>query len=267
MGRQSDETREGARMKPLIVVKIGGKAAADSALGPLISEMSSLQDNWAFCFVHGGGAEVTRVSSIFGLQAVFKDGVRQTSEPEMEVVDMVLAGRMNTQLVRRMNAHGLPAVGLTGADAKCFTAKKIAPDSLTGEIVATDNGLLFHLIAAGYLPVLSSVSMDDTGLALNINADEAALHVAISLAADKLVYISDIPGVLAGGECLPALDRKRSEELIGDGTISGGMIPKVQSCLGGLEQGVKEVVIGDYRQQGDLNGLLLGKKGTKLTLD
>ncbi|MDC7126183.1 MAG: acetylglutamate kinase [Spirochaetales bacterium] len=248
-----------------VLIKIGGRAASDeAALKALALEMAQMQNDCSFYFVHGGGAEVTRISEIFGLKAVFENGKRKTSPEEMDVVDMVLGGKMNKYIVRLFSSRGLNAVGISGVDGKTFTGKPAAPDSRTGEITAADPGLLKTISSAGYLPVISSVSMDDEGTALNINADDAALAVAKSIPVDNLIFISDIPGILKNDEVIKSLTPSEIKEETDAGVISGGMIPKVESSVEALRAGLESVIIGGYNKSGDLSRLLEGSSGTKI---
>lgn len=248
-----------------VLIKIGGRAASDeSALAALASEMFMLKDQYSFFFVHGGGAEVTKVSAVFGLEAVFENGVRKTSPEEMDIVDMVLGGKMNKYIVRLFASAGLKAVGICGADGSIFTGEAVAEGSRTGRVINTAPALLNTLADAGYLPVISSVSMDAEGIALNINADEAALAAAESLEADDLIFISDIPGILKNDEVIHKLTPAEIQQEIDAEVISGGMIPKVESSVAALREGVKSVIIGGYNNIGDLAGLLDGSKGTRI---
>jgi acetylglutamate kinase len=253
--------------KPVVVLKIGGRAASvETALRDLVLDMAEMKDSRCFFLVHGGGAEVSRVSKIFGLQPVFKDGIRQTSPAEMEIVDMVLAGKMNKYLVRVFESLGLPAVGLSGSDGSFFTGESIAPaeGNRTGRVTKVDPKAALALARAGYVPVIASTSMDASGGALNINADEAALEIARAAGARALVYLSDIPGILKDGGVIPRLDSAGAEAEIGAGVITGGMIPKVRSSLEALKSGVGGVVIGEFTRRGDLPRLLSRELGTTL---
>lgn len=253
--------------KPLILIKSGGRAAEDSAaLEALAAEMKNLSGEFSFLFVHGGGAAVSAIQKVYGIEPVFRDGIRITSPKEMDLVDMGLAGLMNKKLVRIFSSCGLKPVGLSGADGNLFTGKSIGEQSRTGRIVSTDPSLTGLLMEKGYTPVVCSVSSDRNGVALNINADEAALALGVACGAESIIFISDIPGILDGGRLRPELSEKEITGLIGDGIISGGMIPKVRSSLEALKSGAGTVVIGDYRESGDLKGLLTGKKGTKICL-
>jgi acetylglutamate kinase len=254
--------------KPLVVVKIGGRAAgAEDVLKELVRDMAALREAYGFFFVHGGGAEVSRVTKIFGLQPVFRDGIRQTSAAEMDIVDMVLAGRMNKYLVRVFECLGVPAVGLSGSDGRFFTGCSIDPaaGNRTGRVTRVEPKAALLLAGAGYVPVIASTSMDDRGGALNINADEAALEIASALRAAALVYLSDIPGILKEGRLVSRIGAGEAEREIAAGVITGGMIPKVRSCLEALGSGVGGVVIGEFTRAGDLGRLLRRESGTTIT--
>ncbi|MCF7928476.1 MAG: acetylglutamate kinase [Spirochaetales bacterium] len=216
---------------------------------------------------HGGGAEVSRLSGLLGQEPVFKDGIRMTSSEEMDTVDMVLRGKMNAYIVRRCAAAGLNAVGLSGIDGSLFTGASIDPsgESRTGRVVSAKPDLLAGLLEKGYLPVVSSVSRDSQFKPLNINADEAALHTAMALKADILIFLSDIPGILdENKEVIRRLTPSRAETEITAGIIQGGMIPKVRSSISALAGGVSEVVVGSYTKSGDLASLLEGTSGSSI---
>ena len=253
--------------KKIIVIKTGGKAASDKdAMKDLFIEMKNLSEKYFFVFVHGGGAEVSRISKIFGLEPAFVDGIRLTTEKEMEVVDMVLSGRMNKEIVRLANTSGLNALGLSGSDSLLFTGKKVSSDSYTGNITSVKSDVLKLLMKSSIMPVISSTSMSETGEALNINADEAALAIAADLKADRLFFISDIPGVLKNGNVINIMNEQEVEKEIEEDIISGGMIPKVRSSVSALKKGVRSISIGEYSKKGDLENTLSEKKGTSIIL-
>lgn len=254
-----------------VTVKIGGTAAADkTVLARLAEEMGRLKKDMDLVLVHGGGAEVSKITKVFGLEPVFRDGVRMTSPEEMDIVDMVLAGKMNKYLVRLFNLY-TAAVGLSGSDGRLFTGKCLHCEddgpTCTGNISVVKPHLIEILIEAGFLPVVSSTSMDDNGSPLNINADEAALALAAALPSTDLVFISDVAGILKDGAVIPSLHRISAEAEIASGVIAGGMIPKVRSSLEALESGVERIIIGEYRGTGDLERLLSGSSGTKITAE
>jgi acetylglutamate kinase len=254
-----------------VTVKIGGRAASDkTVLARLAEEIGRLKKDMDIILVHGGGAEVSKVTKIFGLEPVFRDGVRMTSPEEMDIVDMVLAGKMNKYLVRLFNLY-TAAVGLSGSDGRLFTGKCLHcgddETTCTGSITAVNPQLIEILIESGFLPVVSSTSMDEEGLPLNINADEAALALAAALPSSDLVFISDVPGILKDEGIIPVLTRSSAEAEIAAGVIAGGMIPKVRSSLEALEAGVERIIIGEYGDTGDLEKLLAGSSGSKITAE
>lgn len=256
--------------KPLITVKIGGKfAEQDTELRHFAADLLELQGSSRLVLVHGGGAEVSRISRQLGFEPVFREGIRITSPEEMDVVEMILSGKVNKRLVRLFQACGLPAVGLCGADGRIFTGRSLGRvldiRTRTGNVAAVNVELLHVLLRAGYFPVLSSTAADEAGEGVNINADAVAFEVARGLGAASLVFLSDIPGVLKGGKVLGRLDRDGIEAELAAGTIGGGMIPKVTSALEALDGGVGQVVIGQYSGRGSLGALLAGGMGTRLS--
>ena len=209
--------------------------------------------------IHGGGPEIDAWLARLGIERRFVDGLRVTDEATMDVVEMALAGRANKALVAEIARCGGRAVGLSGRDAGILTARPISAElGRTGEITAVDPSLLASLAAQGYVPVLCSVAGDDEGAALNVNADLAAAAVAGALGAAKLVVLSDTPGVLRDrndpASRLSRLGGDEARALIADGTIAGGMIPKVESALRALELGVRRVHLIDA---GTPNALLV----------
>jgi acetylglutamate kinase len=251
-----------------ILVKIGGKAAEDEqSLVSLCDEMLELGKDNRLLLVHGGGAEVSAFSRRLGIEPVFQQGIRQTSAEEMDLVDMVLAGRVNKHLVRLLRTRGIEAVGLSGSDGGIFTGTAMGGDperTRSGEVDSVDPRLLEVLLSTGFLPVLCSTSMDAQGNGLNINADTVAFELAIQLTADALVFFSDIPGVLSDGSVIQTLTAAEARSLIERGVIAGGMVPKVSASLEALDQGVRKVIIGKYEGPGSLARMLDGKQGTRL---
>jgi acetylglutamate kinase len=255
--------------RDLVVVKIGGKAAGEeNRLREMAAEMAALSKGRRFLVVHGGGAEVTAVSKRFGIEATFKDGVRLTSPAEMDVVDMVLSGKANKALVRMLASAGLAAVGLSGSDGAVFTARPMGGDASgaarTGEVDAIDTRLLELLMSHGFLPVLSSTSMDARHRGMNVNADTVAFALAARLGARTLLFLSDIPGVLLDGKVIGDLDAATTRELVDHAVIQGGMVPKVTASLEAVAGGVGAVVIGQYDGPGSLARMLEGASGTRI---
>ncbi|HUX13053.1 MAG TPA: acetylglutamate kinase [Spirochaetia bacterium] len=253
----------------IVAVKIGGRPATDDAGQRLFArELASELLNCRVVVVHGGGAEVSRVSKLLGLEPTFRDGIRMTSPAEMDVVDMVLAGKVNKEIVRRFRSCGVHAFGLCGADGGLFTGTSV--DSVdrnrTAHVAGVDPRPLSILLDAGYVPVVASVSQDVAGWGLNVNADEAALEIAAALQARTLLFLSDTPGIVISGEVARRLTEREIEDAIASQAITGGMIPKARSSVAALKRGVSEIIIGEYRSTGDLSALLGGRSGTHIFL-
>jgi len=259
-------------MSGIVTIKIGGKAAEQEPLvRALAGDIQLLRRESQVLLVHGGGAEVTRLSRQLGIEPVFRGGVRVTSAEEMDIVEMVLAGKVGKRLVRTLQSCGLQAVGLSGADGGIFLAQSLGREgeerTCTGTVSRVRVELLALLLDKGYLPVLCSTSMDERGRGINVNADTVAFELASALKSETLLFLSDTPGVLKDGRVLPRLDREEAEREIRAGRISGGMIPKVTSCLEALEKGARSIIIGQYEAGGDLPSLMRGEKGTRISLD
>jgi acetylglutamate kinase len=272
-----------------VLVKLGGRAIERQDQRLLTAgEIRTLREHHEVILVHGGGYRVTALSERLGIPSRFVDGIRMTGEAEMDVVDMVLAGAVNTQLVRALNHRGVSAVGLTGADARLVTGVAledpgagaateaaagnagrrrpvtVATSTHTGTPDSVSPGILEALLAAGHTPVCGSVAADATGRALNINADDFAVALAGAAAVDACLFVSDTEGVLLQGEIRSALTAAEAEAAIADGSIYGGMIPKVRATLRALSAGSTVAVIGAVRTSGDLTGMLNGTTGTRI---
>ena len=252
-----------------LVIKIGGEVSSDvSLLGPMASEIRELQASRSCLLVHGGGAELSGLMRLVGMEPVFRDGIRMTTAKEMAYVDMVLSGQVNKRLVRVFQSCGINAVGVSGSDGRLFQGSPITDDSRTGSISQIDATLVELLLREGYFPIISSTSMDtDRKEGLNINADSVAFRLAGELSAQVLVFVSDIPGVLKNEQPIPRLTVAQAMAEIESGTISGGMIPKVKASAEALERGVERIVIGEYRRPRDLERLVSGKIGTEIILE
>ena len=257
----------------LLVIKLGGAAAeAAGALTAFIHELAALTRAGArVVLVHGGGNEVSALTRRVGLEPRFSAGVRVTSPAEMPYVDMVLCGAVNKRLVRALHAAGLAAVGLSGSDGPIFTGARAAAAAgtfgdanHTATVAEVDTRLLWLLLDHGYLPVLAPTSLEPSGRAVNINAYSVALRIAPALTADRLLFLSDVPGGLKDGAVLPSLTPPRAAAEIAAGVIHGGMIPKLEAAVHALEQGVRRVVIGRFAGAGDLAALLTGAAGTTI---
>jgi acetylglutamate kinase len=203
--------------------------------------------------VHGGGPEINEWLGRLQIEPQFRDGLRVTTPETMDVVEMVLVGRVNKQIVNGLNRLGARAVGLSGSDGPLVRARTYGEgcNGLVGEVAAVDPAVLFPLLDAGYIPVISSVAADVEGQAHNINADTVAGELAASLQAEKLILLTDTPGILRNREDPSTLIRQVSlagaRELIASGVVAGGMTPKTECCIRALAQGVAAAHIVDGR--------------------
>lgn len=243
-----------------VVVKYGGHAMGDPALGQAFARDIALlkQSKVNPIVVHGGGPQIAQMLKNLGIESKFEGGLRVTDRRTMEIVEMVLAGSINKEIVALINAEGEWAIGLCGKDGNMVFAQKaekkvIDPMSniervldlgFVGEPVEVDRTLLDLLARSELIPVIAPVAPGRDGATYNINADTFAGAIAGSLGAKRLLFLTDVPGVLdKNGQLMPELKVSEARALIADGTISGGMIPKVETCLEALENGVEGVVI------------------------
>ncbi|HET9109232.1 MAG TPA: acetylglutamate kinase [Ktedonobacterales bacterium] len=187
--------------------------------------------------VHGGGPEINTWLNRLGIPHRFERGLRVTDAETLDVVRMTLAGKVNGELVQLINELGGSAVGITGLDGGLLRARQVAPElGYVGQVVAVEPGPVETLSAAGYIPVVAPLAVGPDGHALNVNADDAAADLARGLHAAKLLYISDVPGILdPGGKLLSVLTDVDVRRLIAEGVIHGGMIPKAEACLRALD--------------------------------
>lgn len=234
------------------VVKIGGAALDDLSLRTRFAEDLVLL-SWVgidVVVVHGGGVQVTSLLDRLGLEARFVHGMRVTDAPTLEVVEMVLGGRLNKELVRQVQQLGGRAVGLTGVDGGLARARRIdgEPDlGLVGEVVEVDRRVIDRLLPEA-IPIIAPIAPDERGQTLNINADPFAAALAVALSAEKLVLLTDVAGVMdQNQQLITTLTPETARRLIQAGVVRGGMIPKVENALRAVEWGVKKVHIIDGR--------------------
>lgn len=231
-----------------VVVKIGGSLAIDEA--KLLDFTRSVARLPALGFrvavVHGGGKDINENIALLAEEPHFIEGLRVTTPGIMKMVEMTLSGHVNKKLVRMLENEGASAVGISGVDGKLFEAEKrkgTVDLGQVGNIFRVNPKIIEDLWNAGWIPVISPVSIGD-GVAWNVNADTAASELAVALGVDKFLLVSDVPGVLDKEKRLvPTLDEAKVEELISDGTVSGGMIPKVRESIGALKRGLGEIHI------------------------
>lgn len=247
-------------MSRTVVIKFGGHAMDKEALCAAFAEdLAFLSAEGTRCVVvHGGGPQISALLERLHIESRFENGLRVTDEATMQAVEMVLCGQVNKDVVRRFAAHGVRAAGISGRDGGLLLASVRQPAlGRVGEVDKVDPALVECLLAGGFVPVVAPVASDAAGQPLNINADTAAGALAGALHADYFVLISDVPGVLDGEKRLiPTLDRARSQSLMDEGVICGGMIPKVGSCLHALDASCRRALILDGREPGSLRRYL-----------
>lgn len=249
----------------IFVVKYGGHAMTDEKLKDsfikdiLLLKLAGIHP----IVVHGGGPQIEQVLTEMGIESKYHNGMRITDAKTMEVVMMVLLGRVNYEIVSKIIKLGGSAVGLAGADGNLIVARKMPPQKdarggskagevdlgFVGEIVQINPNILLRTISEDlFIPIVAPVGVSEQGEPLNINADEAASDIARAVQAEKLILLTDVAGVKGkDGTLIPELARKDAEKLIKDGTISGGMIPKVRNACESVEKGVHSVAIVDGR--------------------
>ncbi len=243
-----------------VVVKYGGHAMGDNELSRAFARDIALlkQSGVNPIVVHGGGPQIGAMLEKMGIESKFEGGLRVTDRKTVEIVEMVLAGSINKEIVQLINAEGEWAIGLCGKDGNMVFAEKatkkiVDPDSnierildlgFVGEPVEVDRTLLDLLARSEMIPVIAPVAPGHDGHTYNINADTFAGAIAGALAASRLLFLTDVPGVLDGnGKLIDQLTVAEARRMIADGTIHGGMIPKVETCIEAISRGVEGVVI------------------------
>jgi acetylglutamate kinase len=248
-----------------MVVKYGGHAMVDEnlkkgfALDIILMKYVGLNP----VVVHGGGPQIGSFLKKLSIQSEFVDGMRVTDKQTMDVVEMVLVGKVNKEIVTLINQNGGQSVGLSGKDGNLITARKMqyvrrkADDQppeiidigMVGEVTDVNNDLLERLITSQFIPVIAPVGVGENGETYNINADHVAGRIAASLKARKLILLTDTQGLLdKEGNLISSIQGKDSQGLIDDGTVKGGMIPKINCCVEALKGGVKKAHIIDGRK-------------------
>ncbi len=249
-----------------IVIKYGGNAMVEERLKESFAQDVVLMKYIGLnpVVVHGGGPQIGKVLKAMGKESRFVQGMRVTDSETMDVVEMVLVGKVNKEIVGNINRHGGKAVGLSGKDGQLLLARKLEmtavnPDTLTpeiidvgmvGEVESVSASVISALEEADFIPVIAPVGVGLNGETYNINADLVAGKIAGALRAEKLILLTDVEGVKdKEGRLISTIDVTRVPDLINDGTISGGMIPKVNCCLDAVEEGVHKTHIVDGRME------------------
>ncbi|HEB89895.1 MAG TPA: acetylglutamate kinase [Deltaproteobacteria bacterium] len=238
----------------VVVIKYGGHAMTDAALrASFAADVVMLrQIGVKPVLVHGGGPQIAATLERLGRRSTFIDGRRVTDDETMEVVEMVLGGKVNREIVELIQQAGGRAVGFTGSDGGLLRVRKKSIDGhdlgRVGEITEVDPGVVRAAIDAGFIPVVAPIGVDADGLSHNVNADEAAGALSAALRSEKLMLLTDIEGVLdAGNRLISQLTVEECRRLIADGTVKGGMIPKLECCIQALSGGVARTHIVDGR--------------------
>ncbi|MEX2572381.1 MAG: acetylglutamate kinase [Gemmatimonadota bacterium] len=246
-------------MANITVVKVGGNEVDDSEWMERLAA-AAVASPAGTVIVHGGGKEVSDLQRALGAEPRWHEGLRVTTPEGLKAVSMVLSGLVNKRITAALISAGGSAAGLSGEDGPTLEAVPARGGQLgrTGEIARVRPELLLTLLHAGITPVLSPVSRGDDGVALNVNADDAAAAVAWGLKADRFLLVSNVPGVLEDGDKLEHVDTVELESLISRGVASGGMIPKLRAAMRAAGAGVREVRIGD------LSLLTGGGSGTRI---
>ena len=268
-----------------IVVKYGGNAMVDEQLKADFARDITLMKFTGLnpVVVHGGGPQINKVLDQMGMKHQFLKGMRLTDEATMDVVEMVLGGKVNKDIVTQINKQGGKAVGLSGKDGELIRAKKlhivyqedenkppeIIDPGLVGQVTQINPNIINTLSQQGFIPIIAPVGSGDSGETYNINADLVASSMAVALSAKRLILITDVEGVLnVSGELISSIDMETIDQMIKEKAISGGMIPKIECALEALKNGVEKVHIIDGRKRHALLLELFTDKGigTEVTI-
>ena len=254
----------------IVVVKYGGNAMTDAALqAAFAKDVVALRERGLRPVVtHGGGPQINAMLERLGIESQFQGGLRVTTAETMDVVGMVLVGQVQRELVALINAHGPFAVGISGEDARLFTAEHRTATvdgeqvdiGQVGDVAHVRSGVITTLLDAGYIPVVSSVARDADGLAYNVNADSAAAALAIALGAQQLIMLTDVEGVYSDWPNRDSLIRTLGSERLREmlPSLESGMVPKMEACLRAVDAGVPRARVIDGRVPGALEQCLAG---------
>lgn len=238
----------------ILAVKYGGNAMISDELKQQVMEDIALLHlcGVKIVLIHGGGPEISAGLKKIGKESKFINGLRVTDEETIDVVQMVLAGKVNKHLVNLLSRKGVPAIGLSGVDNRMIEAVPSDPElGYVGRITKVNTDVILDVMNAGYVPVISTIATDSEGNVYNINADTAASWIAGAVGAERLFMMTDIDGILRDKDdpssLIPCMDIDEAVQLFNDGIISGGMIPKVECCIDAVLRGVERVIVMDGR--------------------
>lgn len=268
-----------------IVIKYGGHAMVDEQLKEDFARDITLMKFTGLnpVVVHGGGPQINKVLERMGIHSKFVKGMRLTDQPTMDVVEMVLGGKVNKEIVAQINRQGVKAVGLSGKDGGLIRAEKlhivhqedddrppeIIDPGLVGQVTHVNPGIIDTLIQRDFIPIIAPVGSGDSGETYNINADLVASRIAIALSAGRLIFLTDVDGVLdASGSLISSIGAEKIDRMVKEDTISGGMIPKIDCALEALKNGIEKVHIINGRKRHALLLELFTDKGigTEVTM-
>jgi len=253
-----------------VLIKLGGTLLDNPAKrADMARQLAWAAGQCDLAVVHGGGKQVTKFLEERGIKSEFVNGLRVSDEQVIDAVTKVIAGGVSKQLVGALLAAGCPAVGISGIDGGMISARQLNKQlKFTGKPVATDGKLLDLLLSGGYLPIVACIAGNAEGQIFNVNADQLAVSCAVGWRADKLFFLTDVPGVKDGtGQTLARLDPGSVHELVASGVAHGGMQAKLESSVWALESGLQEVVIAHGQAENICRDLLTGKVcGTSISM-
>lgn len=231
--------------KEIVVIKYGGSVQRNKALqDKFLNNITKLHKKQFIVIVHGGGVEITSWLEKFGIKSKFIHGLRYTDKFAIPVIEMVLCGKISYELVTKLNRMNIPAVGISGKDGNLVICERIKNLGYVGQPVKVNPELILTLLTHNFLPVISSIGYDRKNCTVNINADTMATTIAIRVKASRIVFFTDVPGILNfEGKVISKINTDKIYSLIDKGIIKAGMVPKILACKEAVEKGVKQVCI------------------------
>jgi acetylglutamate kinase len=251
----------------VIVIKYGGSTLeVKNFETTVLSDISILQKAGIKpIIIHGGGPSISQEAKIQGITPKFVDGHRVTDEKTLSLAEMILSGKINKNIVGKLNSYGIAAVGISGKDGKTMIAKKKLVQGkdigYVGQIIKVNTKMVEFLLNNNYVPVISPIAIGEDNTTYSINADDVTASIAISTGADKVIFLTDVIGIIKDGKLLPRLTKNQVEELIQSGIIYGGMIPKIKAMLECFKGSVNKIYIVDGRKKHPIIGELFSSVG------